>query len=473
MPVEFSDHRSYPQSVPVVVAGGGLCGLVAALSARDAGAQVVLLEREDHLGGSIQSGLGLIPAAATRFQKAAGINDTVSQFAADLQRKSRGTGDVRMTLAIAGAAGPALEWLADRHGLPWQLEQGLPPPGHAWQRLHGVPERSGVALVRRLEEAARRVGVQIITGSRVLDLHARPDGQVMGVMTLRRDGRREEIGCDALVLASGGFAANRSYRKQHLPPVADAFYAGHRGSYGDALHWGRLLGAGFRHIGSYFARAAFSVDYRQLLPRTLIDEGGLQINLRGERFGNEIDGEPDFAAQVMAQPEGLAWTIFDARIHGLAMGRGDYREVVASGAVRQGQTPAALAAQIGVSAQALGATLDLVRDYQSGRAVDPFGRAFVATEPLNGPFHAIRIVAALLHTQGGLAVDARGRVLREGGGALPNVFAGGHAACGVSGPHASGYLPGSGWLCALSLGRLAGLSAAHRAGRVETPPPAA
>jgi fumarate reductase flavoprotein subunit len=90
--------------------------------------------------------------------------------------------------------------------------------------------------------------------------------------------------------------------------------------------------------------------------------------------------------------------------------------------------------------------VDLVRDYQLGRAVDPFGRVFAGREPLALPLRAVCVTAALLHTQGGLTVDVRGRVVREDGTPLPNLFAGGHAACGISGPHGSGYLPGSGWL---------------------------
>ncbi len=464
MPVEFSDRMTYPQSAPVLVVGGGLCGLIAALAARDAGAEVVLIERETHLGGSIQSGRGIVPAAGTRYQAAAGIVDSASQFAADLQRKSRGAGDVRMTLAVTSAVAPTIEWLADRHGVPWQLEPGLPQAGHAKQRFHGVPERSGVALVRRLEEAARRAGVRIITGARVLDLHASEDGRVVGAMYTRRDGTSEDIGCQALVLASGGFAANGSYRKQFMPAVAEAFYAGHRGSYGDALHWASRLGAGLRHTGAYSARAAFAPSCGQLLPRTLIDEGGIQVNLRGERFGNEVDGDADFAAQLMAQPRGLAWTIYDERIHQQAMGGDEYRVLAGSNAVHQGATPEALAAQIGVPAPALADVFDRVRDYQIGRSVDPFGRVFAGREPMALPLRAVCVTAALLHTQGGLMVDVHGRVLRDDGTPLPNLFAGGHAACGISGPHGSGYLPGSGWLCALSLGRLAGTSAARMVG---------
>ena len=93
--------------------------------------------------------------------------------------------------------------------------------------------------------------------------------------------------------------------------------------------------------------------------------------------------------------------------------------------------------------------------------VDAFGRSFSGVTSLRPPFRAVRVTGALFHTQGGLAVDGAARVRRADGGTLPNLFAAGGAACGVSGPAAEGYLSGNGLLTAVALGRIAG---AHAAG---------
>jgi len=92
---------------------------------------------------------------------------------------------------------------------------------------------------------------------------------------------------------------------------------------------------------------------------------------------------------------------------------------------------------------------------------DGFGRDWAGVAQLEPPFHAVRVTGALFHTQGGLVVDAAARVLRPDGSALPNLFASGGAACGVSGPRAGGYLSGNGLLTAVVLGRLAGEGAAR------------
>ena len=79
---------------------------------------------------------------------------------------------------------------------------------------------------------------------------------------------------------------------------------------------------------------------------------------------------------------------------------------------------------------------------------------------LEAPYCAIKVTGALFHTQGGLAIDARTRVLRQKGPAFLNLFAAGGAAVGVSGTQASGYLSGNGLLTATVFGRLAGQAAA-------------
>jgi fumarate reductase flavoprotein subunit len=80
---------------------------------------------------------------------------------------------------------------------------------------------------------------------------------------------------------------------------------------------------------------------------------------------------------------------------------------------------------------------------------------------LQAPYYAVKVTGALFHTQGGLVVNAEARVLREDGSALPNLFAGGGAARGISGPSCWGYMAGNGLLTATTFGRLAGEAAAR------------
>jgi fumarate reductase flavoprotein subunit len=128
--------------------------------------------------------------------------------------------------------------------------------------------------------------------------------------------------------------------------------------------------------------------------------------------------------------------------------------------VISGDDAAVLAGKTGLPEAALRATFADVDRVKCGDKPDDFGRDFVGKPSLCPPFHAAKVTGALFHTQGGLVVDGDARVLSAAGVAFPNLFAGGGAARGISGPGADGYLAGNGLLAATSFGKLAGRAAA-------------
>jgi fumarate reductase flavoprotein subunit len=244
--------------------------------------------------------------------------------------------------------------------------------------------------------------------------------------------------------------------------MATANYFGHPGNRGDAVVWGRALGAATADLGAYQGHGSLAHPHGILITWALMMEGGIQVNAEGQRFSNEHDGYSEQARRVMAQPGGIAWDIYDARLHKLGEDFEDYRQAVAAGALRRGDTAAELASACGLPPAALAATLEASRRLAAGEGEDAFGRDFTAKPPLEPPFHAVKVTGALFHTQGGLVVDGQARVLREDGAALPNLFAAGGAARGVSGPDDWGYLSGNGLLTAVALGRIAGREAQAR-----------
>ena len=166
---------------------------------------------------------------------------------------------------------------------------------------------------------------------------------------------------------------------------------------------------------------------------------------------------------MLAQPGGLAWTIFDARIAGIARQFEDFRQAEAAGAIVEAATIEELAARLKLPARRSG------RDFRRGRRAEARARARTGSaatsavrRPLAPPFQGVKVTGALFHTQGGLVVDGDARVVLRDGGAAPNLFAAGGAAAGVSGSKASGYLSGNGLLTAVVLGRIAGRAAAIR-----------
>jgi fumarate reductase flavoprotein subunit len=449
----------FEHSVRVLVIGAGACGLTAALAAKEAGADVLVLERDARPAGSTALSTGLIPAAGTRFQKALGIEDSPELLAEDLWRKAKGRTDRTIVETVARASGPTVEWLAERHGVQFTLVQGYLYPGHSVLRMHGTPHRTGEELENALLAACARRDVDILTNAVATDL-VQANGRIIGVRFARPDGASESVGCGALVLACCGFGGNREMVREHIPEIAEAEYSGHAGNQGDAVRWGRSLGAALADMGSYQGHGALAVPYGNPVNWGVLTNGGYQVNSLGLRFSNEVRGYSEQAVEVIAQPGRTAWDVFDEARERPILGFKDYEEIRALGGIRKAPNLRDLAALMSVPPEILERTNSEVDALRSNGKTDAWGRSFTGSAPLAAPFCAVKVTGALFHTQGGLVIDTRARVLREGGEPLPNLFAGGGAARGLSGPSSWGYFSGAGLLTATTLGRIAGASAA-------------
>ena len=457
---------AFPVTVPVLVIGAGACGLTAALAGHDAGAEVLVLERDRVPRGSTALSSGFIPAAGTRFQREKGIADSPSLLAADLFAKNKHRSDPAVTAHVAERAGPTLEWLADRHGIPFTVVEGFLYAGHQVLRMHATPKRTGADLMDRLLAAIDAAGIEILTDATVTALYADPDRRVRGVEIRRPDGSGERIGCGALVLACSGYGGDPALVRQHIPEMGDALYFGHAGNRGDALRWGEALGGFSRDLGAYQGHGSVAHPYGILITWALMMEGGFQVNREGHRFSHENRGYSEQAVDVLQQPGGVAFDIYDERLHKLGLDFEDYRAAAEAGAVRSAPDIETLAARLAIPAAELAQTLVETREMAAGERTDPFGRDFTQKPPLSPPFYGVQVTGALFHTQGGVEIDAEARVLRRGGTALPNLLAGGGAARGLSGPERDGYLSGGGLLSAVVLGRIAGETAARITGEL-------
>ena len=446
----------------VVIVGGGGCGLAAALAACDAGASALILERDASPRGTTAMSTGLIPAAGTPEQSDVGIVDTADQFAADIMAKHGGQTDPATVNALTAASAEMIRWLQS-HRIPLSLVTGFLYPGHSVPRMMGTPNRTGEELMASLSAAASRAGADILPRACVTRLEALPSGRIETVSIARPDGTLERIAARTVILACGGFAGNPALIADYIPEMAGATVHSHPGNKGDWLQWAAQLGAATADIGSYQGHAGLAAGHAIPILWPTITEGGIQLNSLGVRFADESRGYSEQAAQVNAQPGKVAWSVWDARIHAVMVQFDDYAQALSAGAVAIAPDIGSLAARMGLPASQLEQTLAEVAQITAQQAPCPFGRVFAPRRPLAPPYYAARVTGALFHTQGGLVVDASARVLRPDGSPLPNLYAGGGAARGISGPGAAGYIAGNGLLTAIGLGRIAGFMAAAQA----------
>lgn len=451
-------------TVPVLVVGAAACGCIAALAARDEGADVLLVEADERPMGTTGMSMGLICAAGSKAQAAKGITDSPEAYYADIMAKTHNLADPVIARALADHAGETVDWMVDKHELPWELDMGFRPAyGNSTYRMHGWAGHDGQDMVDLLHKRVQDAGIDVLLGAKLVDIHADESGRVLGVSLQRPDGAIEQVGCETLILASGGFAANHDMLAQYIPDMAHGRNNGHEGSTGTAVEMGQRLGAAVGDMGSYQGYAMLTEPQGISVPPGAVIDGGILVNVNGQRFTDEMLDIAGMVHPVMEQPGGHVWVIIDERIEGQQMYTPEMQQLKALNAPKRADTPEALAALIGVPAQALADTLAQAHAARATGTADAQGRLWGAETPPSGPLLAYKVVGAIYHTQGGLQVDGHARVLRADGSPLPNLFAGGGAARSVSGPAHWGYLPAMGLCTAVTLGRLAGTAAAHQA----------
>ena len=410
----------------VVVVGGGLAGLVAALRAIELGARVTLLEKGDRLGGSLVYSSGYVWSYK------------------DLRtfRREAPGGDVTLQRLILERLESGLEWLEHR---------GV----SALTRDTANPLTFGARFdprltVATLSESIAASGGQILLGKAMSSLIEGSGGRIEGVQTAPGWERRAER-ADAVILASGGFAANPNLVRQYIVRGTGRMRVrAHPWSTGDgflaALDVGALASAGLDEFygrnlpapPAQFAPEGF-VEVSQLYGRYAV-----AINLCGDRYADEAAdwSETALARATARQPDLRAWYIVDAAaLQGRARER-TVEQMIATarrvgGSVLTADSLEELAdklAQRGVPRERTLRTLDVYNTAIArgrGGALSP--RRSDPAAPLQiPPFVAVEVAPAITHTIGGLAVDRCCRVLKRKDGPLPGLYAAGVEVGGVS-----------------------------------------
>lgn len=437
----------------IVVVGSGGCGMTAALAAAQQGAETILLEKERRIGGNTALSTGMIPAAGSRLQRQAGIQDSVEAMAADIQAKNRGGSDPDLTLHLCRQSAALVEWLMDHAGVTLELVTDFKYPGQSCCRMHAPPARTGAALTEQLWRAVQNHDrIEPVLSAPACGLVVDDAGGVTGVV-VQRSGT-EYIRSGKVILALSGFGANRRMVERYCPEISTGEYGGVHSNTGEGIEWGTELGAATDNMDAYQGHGSVAFPHGTLVTWAVVVNGGFLVNRQGLRFGNESEGYSEYAVKVLRQTDRLAFMIFDDRIYQSVLPFADFRTCVEAGAVIRAETPESLADQFHIDRSAFAATIEAVHAVAAGGR-DPFGRPHFA-HVLESPFYGVQVTGALFHTQGGLRVDKRARVMRPDGRAIENLYAGGGTAAGVSGAGAAGYIAGNGLLTALGWGKIAG-----------------
>lgn len=465
--------------VDVVVVGSGAAGLCAALSAVESGARRVLVaEAEEVVGGSSRLSGGLIMGAGTRYQAAAGIEDSGEALLHDYLQINRWNVDVAVVRAFCERTGAVVDWLGDL-GVEFH-EHLVVGSDESVPRVH-VPVGNGQAIIDVLHRACREREIDIALGQRV-DRLVVEDGRVTGVAV-----GDDEISAGAVVLATGGFGNAPEKLADHFPSAAATgwtWYLGADGARGDALDLADQVGAqvtGHDH-GLRLLHAGYGRDYEALLPGWMV-----LVDADGHRFVDETApyGIMDFLVRERGD---RVFVVFDQATldaiptlgpdqfpklipgHGRRMSKNWNPDVIElmrqDGRVVVADDLPTLAERLGVDADGLSATIVAYNGFVDAGADDQFGKdphhlRPVATAPLYG---AELRPATVCSTAYGLRITPRAEVLGVDGRPIPGLYAAGECTGGVVGAQYVG--SGNNYANCCAVGHLAGERAATGVGHL-------
>jgi fumarate reductase flavoprotein subunit len=380
---------------------------------------------------------------------------------------------VKSTIArrIADVSGPLIDWLATLgvEFLPYVHQDG----GEKVPRTHmvdGKGDVGGARLVEMLQRSCRARGIDIVTGNRVDHLIQR-DGAIVGVSS-----GGEELTAHAVVLATGGFGANKKLIAKHLPSVGRndewIYYIGPETSQGDHIALANEVDAHL--VGHDVCKPSLAPRMKVIDFDPFIPAWSLLLGADGHRVIDET--APYGQIYGVTRPSGgVVYAIFDAATleindtpelptfaHG---GRPTYwsndgiKDMLAAGGGVEAGTLEELAEKLGLPATALvGAVARYNSFFETGVDTD-FGKDARFLRPVaTGPFYGIPLVTSVIGiTAYGVEVDGDGQVLANDSRAIPGLYAAGECTGGVIGTRYLG--GGNGLASATTMGRVSGASA--------------
>ncbi len=422
----------------VIIVGAGTAGLPVALTACQGGLKVLILEKAPRYGGTLWISGGSMSAANTRLQRAKGYTDSWEAHFEEANRIGHGLADQDLLRLHCQLAGPTVDWLEDLG-----VNFGDSPRFGPEHELYDVPRTyyqivaaaEGTALplyhvmMKHLAPFVASGQLVMLRERRVTDLLTDDAGRVTGVAYTTADGSHHEVHAPAVVLASGGYTANRDLHRRFTPDKAEVGLHTNPDATGDGLLMAERLGAKLTHTQYMNPLLGGIEDPRKpgwMLLWLLINlgrppeqTGDIFVNLEGRRFVQEDHRSNDHKEKAMAAQPGMTWfAVFDAPMHDgtTPATRAWMLDVegrdIGEFNVKKADTLEALAGKMGVPAASL---VETVRRYNEAvdKGVDEeFGR-----NPLRRietpPFYAVRARCNLMLSRGGVKVNTDLQVVRD------------------------------------------------------------
>ena len=452
-----------------VVIGAGSGGLAAAAYAKDAGLDVVVLEKLSFVGGSSLICGGAWATAGTDEQKAKGIEDSPEKYLEDMLATGQHQNDPELVKAMIASTRIAYEFVTKKIGVkPDTVDaaSGMSVP----RAHHFVPAN----LIKGLYDDDKSTGVPFLIHTAAERLVWDPEtASIEGVRATSKGKTLWIRAKKGVLIASGGFSRNPKLLKKYNPLMAAVDPEGSPGNTGDGLLMAQAYGADVLDTQYIKATFGYRPDPKKYGPHTLHGyyEGAILVNGEGKRFVNESISYKLLSDAALKQKDVKAFEFFDEAVRvKMRDSTAKYRKLLGpldnGGEVEyclRGNTVEEVAQKAGIDPKVLRATVDRYNDFARKGKDEDFGRTSLTSGygkifPLTeGPFYLYQAKPRLIATYCGLRIDPKARVIDVFGEPIPHLYACGEA---IGGVHGAAYMSGSAVGKAIGFGRIAALEVA-------------
>ena len=482
-----------PHEADVIVVGAGGAGMVAAATAVDRGAKVIVLEKMAMIGGNTARSEGNMGAVdpepeklvdmtpevekivmkslntkiddpeikaiqdkvraqfkAYKTAKKTYIFDTPELYALQTLIGGNNKADPKLVLMMAKESAKAMQWLDDNSPMTWDHKNrkalvmaigALYPRAHYPVAADGSHISTYDAYIAPLAEHVKAAGSHIITQMKVVDLLEKK-GRIVGVIAQDKNGQTQIFHASkGVVLATGGYGANKAlvekYNKVSVHQTSNS-----PGTTGEVMEAAIDHGA-----------TTAGLDWLQIHPHGNPKTGALMsnvtgntqdtpyVNKLGQRFADETGRRDDISYGILKQPDHVGFSIYDQRQLDMKKIRKEPVELaIAHGYEFRADSIEELAKMAGIDPEGLKKTIEqynaAVRAKDSSKLSVP--KAVLGLTVEKAPFYAVPLTPTIHNTMGGLKINTHTQVIGENGKPIPGLYAAGEVTGGVHGANRLG-----------------------------------
>ncbi len=493
MHINISGNKAEITDRDILIAGAGLSGLAAALTALENGLTVTVLEKMNYIGGA-----GLFPEGSlgigSGYQKKKGIETKVNDVFMRVMEFHHWRCNAPVIRELLDESGKTIDWLME-NGVRIEGIKTLFPPEKSLNVWH-IFKGGGARVVKILSDKIKKNGGIILTETPAKELLTDDYGEIAGIIAETKEGKKIQIRAHAAILSTGGFASNRHMLKKYvpdfnLPGMSRLMYRGPEidGRMGDGINMALSMNAQLSGMSAIAGNSPY-LDHEPAIrqfrgpdclkqARCALIQPFLWVNKQGERFYNESSGSIfSDVYNAMTSNGGLMWSIFDEKMKRSMIKNGPlipFNAIVVPGdkmdaldeGIQKGieacfaykaDTIEELAKKIHIRPEKLKATIDKVNSFSDLKSDPEFGRNpehLIKFDTVHGPYYALKGLRAFFLTLGGVKVNRDMQAIDTNDEPIPHLYVTGQDMGGLYDSTYDLLAEGSASSFALSSGRLA------------------